>query len=100
MMVIPLLGDRVVLVREYGAGSRQYELAFPTGTPLPGETIEETADRELREEVGHGASRFFRLGMIKSLPGQLDHVTNVVMAQDLYPAPLRAMSPSPCRSCA
>lgn len=39
VMVIPLLEDRVMLVCEYCAGSRQYELACPTGTPLPGETI-------------------------------------------------------------
>jgi ADP-ribose diphosphatase len=39
VMVIPLLDDRVILVREYGAGSRQYELAFPTGTRYPGESV-------------------------------------------------------------
>jgi ADP-ribose diphosphatase len=38
--------------------------------------------------VSYGARRFFRLGTLKSLPGQLDHATHVVVARDLYPATL------------
>lgn len=95
VMVVAWIEDRVILVREYGAGSRQYELGFPTGTLAPGETPEETAGRELREEVGRGARRFSSLGVLKSLPGQLDHATHLVLAQDLYPATLPGDEPEP-----
>lgn len=33
--------------------------------------------------------------MIKSLPGQLDHVTHLVMAQSLYSPPLPGDEPEP-----
>ena len=52
VLVVPMLNHGLIMVREYCAGSRQYELVFPTGTRMQDETIEEVANRELREEIG------------------------------------------------
>jgi ADP-ribose diphosphatase len=95
VMVVPLHTDRLVLVREYCAGTRQYELAFPTGTAIQGESIEEAAKRELREEVGLDAKSVSRLATLRSLPGHFDHQTHVLLVQGLFASPLHGDEPEP-----
>ncbi len=61
-MMVPVTdkGD-LLLVREYAAGTEQYELGFPKGLMDPGETAQEAANRELKEEIGFGATEFVML---------------------------------------
>src|SRR6187455_3284503 len=47
----------ILLVREYAAGVHRYELGLPKGRMDAGETPEQAADRELKEECGFGARR-------------------------------------------
>ena len=94
VLIIPLLeGESLLLVREYCAGTHTYELAFPTGTIGRDETIEEAANRELKEEVGFGADQIFRIMKLKVLPGHFDHETYIVLAEKLYPEKLRGDEP-------
>jgi len=85
VLVVPLMDDgTILLVREYGAGTERYELGFPKGRVEKGEVLEQAANRELMEEVGHGAGRIDRLRSLTIAPGYLGHTTHVLLARELY----------------
>lgn len=86
VIVVPMLDDdTVLLVREYAAGVDRYELGLPKGRMDPGETVEQGADRELKEEAGYGARRLTVLHELTLSPAYMANVAHVVLAQDLYP---------------
>lgn len=96
VLIVPLIAPgRVLLVREYGAGVDRYELSLPKGRVEPGETLVAAAERELREEVGYGARRLERITGLTVAPGYLGHVTEVILARDLYRSPLPGDEPEP-----
>ena len=86
---------RVMMIREYAAGSDRYELALPKGRVEPGEDIEAAAGRELKEEVGQGARDLRLLRSVSLAPGYIQHVTHIVLARDLYPERLPGDEPEP-----
>ena len=86
VLIVPLLdADTVLLIREYAAGVDRYELALPKGLIEPGEDPLAAANREIMEEIGHGAGRLEPLRTMSLAPGYLDHTTDIVLARDLYP---------------
>ncbi len=86
VMIIPLLdAGTVLLIREYAAGVDRYELGFPKGLMEDGESIEYAAEREIKEEIGHGSRHLTRLKTLSVAPGYADFETHVVLAEDLYP---------------
>jgi ADP-ribose diphosphatase len=86
VLVVALLdADTVLLVREYAVGVERYELALPKGRIDGEESILDTANRELMEEVGYAARRLRLLRTLTVAPGYLGHRTHVVLAEDLYP---------------
>lgn len=87
--------DTVLLVREYAAGVDRYELACPKGRIDAGESPEDAANRELMEEVGCGARRIQRLKALTLAPGSVGHLTQVLLAQDLYPERRTGDEPEP-----
>ena len=85
VLIVPLRDDEtVLLVREYSAGVNRYELGCPKGKTDPGESWLEAANRELKEEIGYGARKFHQLGSFSLAPSYLEHMTEVVIAEDLY----------------
>ncbi|MDO8875003.1 MAG: NUDIX hydrolase [Pseudolabrys sp.] len=60
--VLPVLGDRLVLVRLFRHGLRDWSLEFPRGGCDPGETAEAAARRELMEEIGSEAIDLVPIG--------------------------------------
>lgn len=85
VLIVPLLDDDTVLmIREYSAGVHRYELTMPKGRLEPGETIEDAANREIMEEIGHGARKLHNLTSLTLAPGYLGHHTHIVLAEDLY----------------
>ncbi len=86
VLIVPVLDDQVLLIREYAAGTDCYELAFPKGLIDPGEDMLQAANRELMEEVGYGARELLHLRTMSIAPGYFSHLTHVVLARDLYPA--------------
>ncbi|WP_461481927.1 ADP compounds hydrolase NudE [Porticoccus sp.] len=96
VLIVPMLDpETVLLVREYGAGVEDYQLALPKGAMDPGEDALQAANRELMEEVGYGARR---LQVIKSLslsPAYMEHDIQVVLAEDLYAKRLPGDEPEP-----
>jgi ADP-ribose diphosphatase len=85
----------LVLIREYSAGTNDYQLAFPKGLIEAGETPEQAANRELKEEVGFGASKFLQIRKMSLAPGYFTHQMDLVLAEDLYPESLPGDEPEP-----
>lgn len=85
VLIVPMLdSDTVLLIREYSAGVHRYELGLPKGKVDAGESFLEAANRELKEEVGFGARSLHHLSSFSIAPSYLEHMTEVVLAQDLY----------------
>ena len=85
VMVIPMLDqETILLVREYCAGTHTYELGFPKGLIDLGEKPEEAANRELKEEIGHGSKQLNLLHKVSMAPAFFDAQMHIFTAQDLY----------------
>jgi 8-oxo-dGTP pyrophosphatase MutT (NUDIX family) len=83
--VVPLHDDgRVVLVRQYRAAIDRELLEIPAGKrDVEGEPPEETARRELAEEVGLRAERLELLAEFHNSPGFCDELSYVFLARGL-----------------
>ncbi|WP_192456536.1 ADP compounds hydrolase NudE [Musicola keenii] len=95
VMIVPVIDDELLLIREYAVGIEQYELGFPKGLIDPGETVFEAANRELKEEAGFGAEQFELLSTLTMAPSYFSSTMNVVIARGLYPQQLEGDEPEP-----
>ena len=94
VVVVPMLDEEtVLLVREYAAGVHRYELGLVKGRIDAGETPEQAADRELKEEAGYGARRLDVLRAMTLAPTYMSHQSWLVLARDLYPERLAGDEP-------
>ena len=94
VVVVPMLDvDTVLLVREYAAGVHRYELGLVKGRIDAGETPEQAADRELKEEAGYGARSLHVLRSLSLAPTYMSHQTHLVIARELYPERLPGDEP-------
>lgn len=85
VLIIPVLNrETVLLVREYSAGVDRYELGLPKGKIDAGEKPLDAANRELKEEVGYGAKKLHHLTSLSLAPSYLEHMIDIVIAEDLY----------------
>jgi ADP-ribose diphosphatase len=96
VLVVPIdhLGN-LILVREYCAGTHDYQLGFPKGLIDPGETAQQAGDRELKEEAGFGANQFDELKLVTLAPSYFNAKMHILLAQDLYPESLEGDEPEP-----
>lgn len=68
--ILPLFSDgTTALVRQWRYPAGRYSLEIAAGRIEPGHTPEETAARELEEELGYRASKLARLGEFFVAPG-------------------------------
>ncbi|MBU2883785.1 ADP compounds hydrolase NudE [Psychrosphaera sp. B3R10] len=96
VMVVPMVNEeQFILVSEYAAGIHSYELGFPKGLIDPGETPEEAANRELKEEIGFGAKRLVKLKTLSIAPSYFNSEMHIFIAFDLYPETLPGDEPEP-----
>ncbi|TQV85494.1 ADP compounds hydrolase NudE [Aliikangiella coralliicola] len=96
VMIVPVTErNELVLIREYSAGTDDYQLAFPKGLMDDGESVFEAANRELKEEIGFGARQLQQLKSMTLAPGYFTHKMNLVLAQSLYPEKLEGDEPEP-----
>lgn len=94
VIIVPMRDDdTVLLVREYGVGVDRYELGLPKGRLDRDETVEQGANRELKEEVGFGARQLRILTTLSLSPAYMTSMTHVVLAQELYPERLEGDEP-------
>jgi ADP-ribose diphosphatase len=96
VLMVPVTeqGD-LLLVREYSAGTDRYELGFPKGLIDPGESAQEAANRELKEEIGFGAEVITPLKEVVLAPTYFSSRMTLFVAQGLYPEVLEGDEPEP-----
>jgi ADP-ribose diphosphatase len=96
VMIVPLTAENeLLLVREYCAGTHNYQLGFPKGLIDPGETPIEAGNRELKEEVGFGAAHFCDLKTLSLAPSYFNAKMHILVAKELYPEQLEGDEPEP-----
>ncbi len=61
----------------------------------PGETPEQAAVRELKEEVGMGAAKLSVLGKVTMAPSYFSSRMHILVAENLYPEWLAGDEPEP-----
>ena len=88
VMIIPILGDNFLFIREYAAAINNYSLTFPKGKIDDGESILVAANRELQEEIGYKANKIRQIFSLNLAPGYMDHKTYIVLAENLVPSKL------------
>ncbi len=96
VMIVPINEQgELLLVKEYAVGTETYEIGFPKGLVDEGETLEQAANRELKEEIGFGANRLTKLKQITLAPNFFDSPMTLFLGQDLYPEMLLGDEPEP-----
>ncbi len=96
VMMVPInKHGQVLLIREYGVGLEDYTLTLPKGAVDLGETIEQAANRELKEEIGHGARSLHYLKNLNLSPSYMKSGIDVLIALDLYEESLEGDEPEP-----
>lgn len=86
--VVPLDSDGcVIMVRQYRIAAGKVMLEIPAGVMDPGETPEQTAQRELSEEIGMRAGMLTKLASFYVSPGISTEVIHLFLAEDLTAGP-------------
>src|SRR5579885_1167601 len=92
LLILPVAQqDIVLLIEEYDFGAGTWQLTLPGGKveSSSGDTFDEQAQKELREEIGYRAGRLEKLIDLYSHPGYISHCVHVFIAYDLVWHPLR-----------
>ena len=88
--LVPMVDDRLVcLVRNHRYTVDRTLLEVPAGTIDPGESPDQTAERELREETGYQAGRIRRIREWYVSPGVMNERMYLYLCEDLRPGPVR-----------
>ena len=99
VMVLPMVDDhRFIMIKEYAAGTEDYQLTLPKGLVEPGETLIEGGNRELKEEIGYGARDWHDVGDFTLSPNYMSHRIHVMLARDLYEEKLEGDEPEPLKT--
>ena len=86
VVIVPVTtDDHVLLVRQWRHAANQHLIELPAGLIDDGESVEETARRELREETGHEADEVTVLGTAFLSPGFTDEQSTFVLATGCIP---------------
>jgi ADP-ribose pyrophosphatase len=81
--ILPVTPDCAVLfVSQFRHGTQEITLETPGGLIEPGETPEQAAERELREETGYSARSFRLLGQTDANPAFMTNSFTAVLAED------------------
>ena len=81
--VVPILGDKVILLRQFRPIVKEWLYEIPAGLIDKGETPAEAAKRELEEETGFKAGKLIHLTTVFTSPGFTDELAHVFAATDL-----------------
>ncbi|SFD78449.1 ADP-ribose diphosphatase [Pseudoalteromonas denitrificans DSM 6059] len=96
VMIVPLIDDdTLLLVREYCAGTHDYQLGFPKGLIDPGEDAMQAANRELKEEAGFGAKSLTELKKVTMAPSYFNAKMHIIFAEQLFTESLLGDEPEP-----
>jgi len=93
--VVPVTADgRVLLIRQFRAGTRQLTLEIPGGLVDPGETPLAAARRELREETGWDSDDWTALGAVLPNPAIQGNRCHTFLARGVVQAGPQALEPA------
>lgn len=81
--VVPLIGDEVLMVRQFRMAANRVVLEIPAGTLNPGEDPLLCAERELQEETGFKPGVLESLGGIFVAPGYTTEYIHLFLATSL-----------------
>ncbi|WP_159567009.1 ADP compounds hydrolase NudE [Budvicia diplopodorum] len=95
VMIVPVMNDNILLIREYAVAIEDYELGFPKGLVEPDEDILVAANREMMEEIGYGARKLTVLSKLTLAPSYFASSMTIVLAEDLYEHRLEGDEPEP-----
>ena len=91
VVIVPLdERDRVIMVRQYRYAVGETLLEAPAGIVEEGEEPDQTAQRELQEEVGLIAGDLRKLGEFWATPGFCNEMMHAYVARDLRHSSLDA----------
>jgi ADP-ribose pyrophosphatase len=71
--------DQVVMTNEYRVGVNRDSVSLPAGIVNPGETSEQAAARELKEETGYIAKSVQKMTRITSSEGFMDQFADLML---------------------
>ena len=83
--VLPVLGDSVILIRQYRVAIGRDILEIPAGKLEGAEDPEHRGRRELEEETGYRAGRMVSLGSVFASVGYTSEEIHLFAALDLEP---------------
>ena len=84
VLIVPVLADgRLVVERQFRYPLNRVFIEFPAGKLDPGESAQDTARRELREEAGYEATRWTPLGTIHTLISYTNERIDLFVAEGL-----------------
>jgi 8-oxo-dGTP pyrophosphatase MutT (NUDIX family) len=92
MLIVPAGSeDIILLIEEYDFGAGTWQLTLPGGKVehTSVDTLEEQAQRELRQEIGYRTGRIEKLIDLYSHPGYISHQVHIFVAHELEWDPLR-----------
>lgn len=77
VVIIPILNNKIVFLKQFRHGTREYEIELPRGFSEKSKTIQENAENEIYEELGVETKKIEYLGSLISdtgLSGGLVHI--------------------------
>ncbi|MDR2352646.1 MAG: NUDIX hydrolase [Deltaproteobacteria bacterium] len=77
--------NQVVLVNQYRQGSKSFSLELPGGVTETGDSLLETAQRELMEETGYSATGFFPFLQMNPNPALFGNRITTFLAREACP---------------
>ena len=83
VIVIPVLGNRFLMVKQWRHGEKALSIEFPGGVAETDEEPEKAAARELKEETGYTANRIIHLGSMNPNPALMSNHVHVFAAEEL-----------------
>ncbi len=89
--ILPLIGNEIILERQYRHAVGKELLEVPAGTLEKGESPEDCAARELIEETGYRAGSLEFLGRCYVTPGYCTEMIHFFVAKDLATAEHREL---------
>ena len=89
VIIVPVLETEqendFIMVRQWRHGASDLSLEFPAGVAEKGESIEQAAFRELREETGFEAGKIEKLGVFNPNPAIMSNNVHFFIATELKP---------------
>ena len=91
VVIVPIdQQGNILFVRQFRVGAERTLLELPAGLLEKGETPENSAAREVREETGMAASQLEEIGQLYMVPGYSTEKMHAFLATGLYESGLPA----------